>query len=156
MKLRARVTLTLFLLLIPSVLFFTFWRLGSEKRAFQSRVAAQVVSRLAERPPERCVRRPEKFVLERRGMRAFAYDNTLKSANPAAPPFPADLMAASTSEDAIHTAFWRGRTDGATAGRIAPDGPCAIVLVEWPQAPPPPSLLVPTFCSRSHLPSCCC
>lgn len=77
-------------------------------------------------------------------MRAFAYDNAMKSANPDAPPFPPDLVAAAESEDVVHTAFWRGRTDGATAGRISSDGPCAIVLVEWPQAPPPPSLVLPT------------
>lgn len=145
MKLRLRVTLTLFLFLIPSVFLFTFWRLGAEKRAIQSRMAAQVVSRFEERPPERCLRRPESFSIDRRGMRVFAYDPTLKSANPQAPPFPAALAGVLESQDPVHASLWRGPTDGATAAKILPDGPCAVVLVEWGPAPAAQGFLLPTI-----------
>ena len=136
MKLRLRVITSLFLMVIPSVVFFTAWRIGAEKREFQSRLGSQIVARFAERVPDRCLRRPERFSIERRGMRAFAYDNTLVSMNPDAPPFPKELKAVLGSEEPISTVFWSGGVDGATAGRIAPDGPCAIILVGWGQAPP--------------------
>ncbi len=145
MKLRLRVTLTLFLLLIPSVLLFTGWRLGAEKREFQSRRASQFVSRFAERPPQRCIRRPERFMVERRGMRVFGYDNEFKSLNTAAPPFPESLRNTLTTDEPVHQAFWRGETDGATAGRIMESGPCAIVLVDWGRAPTPRGFLLPTL-----------
>lgn len=145
MKLRLRVTLTLFLVLIPSVLFFTYWRLGAEKRDFQSRIASQFVTRFAERPPERCIRRPERFKIERRGMRVFAYGPNFESLNKEAPPFPQSLRAAVTAEEPVHQAFWRGKTDGVTAGRIMDEGPCAIILVDWGRAPTPRGFVVPTL-----------
>lgn len=145
MRLRLRVTLLLFLILIPSVFFFTFWRLGAEKRALQSRMAAQVVSRFEERAPERCLRRPSNFSIERRGMRVFAYDLGLKSANPLAPPFPEALAGVLTSDEPVHATFWRGDSDGATASRILEEGPCAVMLVEWGPAPAARGFLLPTM-----------
>jgi len=144
-KLRLRVTLTLFLVLIPSVMLFTYWRFGSEKRDAQSRIASQFVNRFSERPPERCIRRPERFKVERRGMRVFAYDSNFVSANPEAPPFPQDLQKVAIADEPVHQAFWRGKTDGVTVGRIMDDGPCAIVLVDWGQAPNLRGFVIPTL-----------
>lgn len=136
MRLRPKMTLTLFLTVIPSVLFFSVWRVGAAKHEFQSRIASQIVVRFAERPPARCQRRPERFVLERRGMKVFAYTSELKSLNPDAPPFPVELQSVLLADEPVSTGFWSAPRRGATAGRIEADGPCAIVLVVWGDGPP--------------------
>ncbi|MGM0554868.1 MAG: HAMP domain-containing sensor histidine kinase [Myxococcota bacterium] len=72
--------------------------------------------------------------MERRGVRAYAYDADLESRNRRAPDFPDKLARILPSEigEPEHVRFWFGEPYlGATAVRVADAGPCAVILVMW-------------------------
>jgi signal transduction histidine kinase len=134
MGLRLKVIATLVVVIIPVSLLFSVYRFASAKREIVERRADRVAARMDLRAPERCSRNPAGWMMERRGMRAFAYDTGLESRNRSAPTFPPKL-ARELSDDVgepRHVQFWFGAPYlGATGVRVAESGPCAVILVLW-------------------------
>jgi signal transduction histidine kinase len=151
MKLRLRVALVLLVIVMPVLTSFTVWRLVVERRTMLERHAERVSARLSERPPERCLRRPAEFQFQRRGVRGYGYDASFTSRNARAPEFPLALRRVASSEDPVHTHWWKGEDLGATAVPTGADGDCAYVLLIWSRDLPQPAIAGPVFAQSTIL-----
>lgn len=139
MGLRGKVALWLALMIVPVSFAMAAWRVASEHRSIIERRADRFASRLERHGASRCERHPERWELRRRELVAFAYDTSLSSANPAAPPFPQPFVNELGSDEPVHHWFFPGgRFMGATLIRRAESGPCALVVVVWGRGDAPP------------------
>ncbi len=130
MGLRLRIILTLLAVIIPITITFTIYRFGTEIRNHTERR----VERFARRPPPRilrkCERNPERFTAQKNSIEVWAYDSSLKSKNPKAPPFP--VFFRDVGEETISKSKWFNKDFiGQSAKRYSDEGDCAILLFQW-------------------------
>ncbi|MEM1417257.1 MAG: HAMP domain-containing protein, partial [Myxococcota bacterium] len=152
--LRGRFALTLALLVIPFAVLFSLGQSALRERLVAQGVIEGIRGRVNDQRLERCEAYPERWpgpdgrfrrAGRRQGRRrpppgesrpmgaerVFAYDPSLVSAHPDAPPFP-DVLRASLAERGQAHALVTG-SEGrrrVLAFRAAPEGPCAIIYVE--------------------------
>lgn len=139
MKLRTRVIVWLMAIVLPASTVFTLHRWATEKRNMQSRHAERVAGRMQERTPRRCLRAPEHWRYERRGVVGYAYSVDARSQNPRAPALPHELLDSLELEEdePIHRRQWFGPFDGMTVFRTGRDGNCAVIALYWGSRPMP-------------------
>ncbi len=151
MKLRARLALTLCLLVIPLAVAVAVGETYFHRRVVRESFADAVIHRMETGGRERCERNPEAFPMRRRrrgrgrghhrprGPRGFlAYDASFVAANPEAQPFPAELREAIErgAESAIRKRSTpRGDMDEVAVRMPWSEGPCALVVTSRPASP---------------------
>lgn len=156
MKLRARLGITILLLVMPLAVGFALAQVWWQERIFHEGVTHAMVGRMEAGGRETCEASPEAWPdvrAQRRGRRRgprrrrprrerpaklFAYDASFVSANPHAPPFDPELRAQLSGGAAIASRVSERRHRGhlQTAVQMPwSEGPCAILVSHRP-APP--------------------
>lgn len=148
MNLRLKVILMMVAIILPMTAGFSTLRLLAERRAQQLQHVERVAARIAQRPLRRCAQDPRRYHQRIRRLELFAYDATFTSANPLAPPFPAELKQALSqpyppqepeeSLALVHQPSSLWSPTGMSALKLEGEGPCSVALLKW-QAPPQPN-----------------
>lgn len=135
MKLRPKLAVTLVAIVIPVLVLFTLFRISAERREFRARTADRIATRFEARGSGRCLRKPERFRMSRRGFQIYGYGPDYRSVNPKAPPLPDDVVEAlRAGEETANEAFW-GKSPYAGVSAVSTqwaDSPCSVLAVFWP------------------------